>query len=103
MGIELALVILGVTLVGGMFVAVMVNGADILADRDAPAQEEPLEQTSGFYEDSRDKVASNEATVTHIEHYLRKERIRAQRFADDPSAENLRTGEYESVWKRASN
>lgn len=109
MGLEVVLIVLGVTLLGGMFVAIAAacqepaDDAGDAEDAAVPKAKILVEDSSGFYADpvADDLSLSDDNTVLHIEHYLRRERLRAQRFADRPSTESL-LHDYDSVWKRGA-
>jgi len=106
MGLELVLIVVGVTLTGGMFIAIATacQESPPREEVEVPKAEILVDEGRGFYaEGTVDGPAlSEDRTVLDIEYYLRRERMRAQRFADQPSTESL-LHDYESIWnKRAS-
>jgi hypothetical protein len=103
MGVGIALIVFGVVVVGGMFLAAVIYGGDILTERDVESDSVADERAEGFYVDATVPSATKEQTVTYIQRYLRDERELAERFAEAPSADSLRAVEHQAISKRLAN
>ncbi len=94
MGIKLLLIVLAVTVFGGMFLGLLLSYRQIEAERARTALPPTIVvRAPAFYAwRDRDAALAEELALRQIEHHLRQEVLHAEQFLEAPSGRPLRAG-----------
>jgi hypothetical protein len=93
MAIEILLIVLVVTVFGGMLLGLFLSYREIEARRTDSASTAATTKGSRFYGGrERDAVRAQELALRQIEHHLRREELLAEYFIAHPSPQTLRAG-----------
>jgi hypothetical protein len=93
MAIEILLIVLVVTVLGGMLLGLFLSYRETEARRADSAPPPARHGDSQFYgAPERETDSSQELAIRRIEHHLRREELLAEHFIANPSPETLRAG-----------